>query len=90
VRIRVILTGPPRVLLGRPAVDLVLPDGPCTLAGLLDALAGAEPRIAHYLRHTDGVPAGPFRPLLQNAPLDPANRIPDGATVTLLYAVAGG
>jgi len=39
--IHVALTGPPRVVLGRSAVDLALPGGSCTLADLLDALAAA-------------------------------------------------
>lgn len=84
------LTGPPRVLLGRPAVEVVLPQESCRPAELLDALAGTEPRIAHYLRHQDGIPIGPFRLLLQDQPLEPASRIPDGGMVTLLYAIAGG
>ena len=90
MRIQVAVTGPPRVVLGRAAVDLLVPGEACTLEELLNALAGAEPRIARYLRGEDGRPASSLRVLLNHGPLDPASRIPDGAVVTLLYAVAGG
>jgi hypothetical protein len=90
VRVQVILTGPPRVVLGRSAVDLVLPLEACTLGEILKALAEAEPRIARYLYREDGLPAAPLRPLLRDVPIEPGNLIPDGAVVTLLYAVAGG
>lgn len=90
MRVQVALTGPPRVVLGRPVVEVVLPGEACTLEELLDALADAEPRIARYLRRKGGAPPAPFRPLLRDRALDPTSRVPDGATVTLLYAVAGG
>ncbi len=90
VQVQVALTGPPRVVLGRPVVDLVLPGETCTLEELLKALAAAEPRIARYLRRQEDFPAAPIRPLLRDQPLDPGARIPDGAVVTLLYAIAGG
>jgi len=88
--IHVALTGPPRVVLGRSAMDLALPGGSCTLADLLAALAAAEPRIARYLRGEDGRPPASLRPMLNDTLLEPGTSIPDGATVTLLYAVAGG
>ena len=90
MRIQVVLTGPPRVVLDRSAVDLVLPLETCTLEELLDALADAEPRIARYLPREAEPPTGPLRPLLQDQLLEPGSPIPDGATVTLLYAMAGG
>jgi len=88
--IHVALTGPPRVVLGRSTMDLTLPGESCTLADLLDALAAAEPRITRYLRGEDGGLPASLRPLLNDTLLEPATPIPDGATVTLLYAVAGG
>ena len=88
--IHVALTGPPRVVLGRPTIDLNLPGPACTLVELLAALAAAEPRIANYLQGEDGRPAASLRPLFDDHLLEPGTPIPDGATVTLLYAVAGG
>jgi hypothetical protein len=90
MQVRVALTGPPRVVLGRSAVDLVLPGPNCTLEELLTRLADAEPRIARYLRGADGSLPVFIRPLRDERPLEPGASIPDGATVTLLYAVAGG
>lgn len=90
MQIHVILTGPPRVVLGRAAVDLVLPLDTCTFEEFMGALATAEPRIAGYLRRVDGTSGSPIRPLLQDQPLEPGSPIPDGAVVTLLYAIAGG
>ena len=90
MRVQVVLTGPPRVVLGRAAVELGLPLDTCTLDQLLDALARAEPRIASYLRAGDGLLPPSLRPLLNDHLLEPAARIPDGSVVTLLYAVAGG
>ena len=90
MRIQVTLTGPPRVVLGRSVVDLVLPRETCTLGELLDALADAEPRIARYLRCEAGLPPALLKPLVQDQLLEPGNPIPDGAVVTLLYAIAGG
>jgi hypothetical protein len=78
------------VVLGRAALDLELPLDGCTLDQLLDALAGAEPRIASYLRGVDGLPPPSLRPLLDDHLLEQTARIPDGGIVTLLYAVAGG
>jgi ThiS family len=71
-------------------VDLDLPGAACTLEDLLAALADAEPRIARYLLGEDGRPPTPLRPLLNDHLLEPGTPIPDGATVTLLYAIAGG
>ncbi len=90
MRIHVTLTGPPRVLLGRSVVDLTLPLETCTLEQLLTALADAEPRLARYLQGEEGRPAISLRPLLNDQLLEPGTRIPDDATVMLLYAVAGG
>lgn len=90
MRIHVALTGPPRVVLGQPTVALDLPGATSTPEDLLAALADAEPRIARYLRGEDGQPPAPLRPLLDDHLLEPGIPIPDGATVTLLYAVAGG
>ena len=90
MRIHVALTGPPRVILARSAVGLDLPGATCTLADLLSALAEAEPRIARYLRGDDGQPPSSLRPLLNDRLLEPDTPIPDGSTVTLLYAIAGG
>jgi sulfur transfer ThiS family protein len=90
MRIHVALTGPPRVILARSDVDLGLPGATCTLAELLAALSEAEPRIARYLRGDDGQPPSSLRPLLNDHLLEPDIPIPDGATVTLLYAMAGG
>lgn len=90
MRIRVTLTGPPRVILARSAVDLDLPGAACTLEDVLAALADAEPRIARYVRVEDGRPPASLRPLLDDLLLEPGTPIPDGATVTLLYATAGG
>lgn len=78
------------MVLGRPAVDLLLPLATCTLEELLTALAEAEPRLARYLRGEDGLPATSLRPLVNDRLLEPGTPIPDGAIVTLLYAVAGG
>jgi hypothetical protein len=69
---------------------LVLPLDTCTFEEFMSALAAAEPRIAGYLRRVDGTSVSPFRPLLQDQPLEPGSPIPDGAVVTLLYAIAGG
>jgi len=82
--------GPPRVVLGRPTVDVDLSRSTCTLADVLAALAAVEPRLARYLSSADGVPPPAFRPLLDDRFLPHDTPIPDGATVTLLYAVAGG
>lgn len=90
MQIRVVLTGPPRVVLGRATVDVVLPLDTCTFEEFMGALAAAEPRIAGYLRRVDGTSGSPFRPLVQDQPLEPGIPIPDGAVVTLLYAIAGG
>ncbi|HSB72303.1 MAG TPA: hypothetical protein VLH58_06380 [Candidatus Methylomirabilis sp.] len=88
--IHVALTGPPRVVLGRATIDITLPGPACRLEDLLAGLAVAEPRIARYLRAEDGRPPASLRPLLDDRLLDPRTPIPDGATVTLLHAVAGG
>ncbi len=90
MQIHVVLTGPPRVVLGRATVDLLLPTDTCTFEECMSALAAAEPRIAGYLRRVGGTSGSPFRPLLQDQPLEPGSPIPDGAVVTLLYAIAGG
>ncbi len=90
MRVQVVLTGPPRVILGRAMIDLILPQNTCTLEGVMNALAVAEPRIASYLCTKNGLPAAPFRLLLEDRVLEPESRIPDGATITLLYAMAGG
>ena len=90
MRIHVALTGPARVVLGRPTIDLNLPGPACTLVELLAALADAEPRIARYLQGEDGRPPASLRPLLNDHLLESGTPIPDGATVTLLYAVVGG
>ena len=90
VRVQVALTGPPRVVLGRSIVELVLARATCTLEERLSALAEAEPRIARYLRGEDGRPASSLRPLLNDHRLGSESGIPDGAVVTFLYAVAGG
>jgi len=90
MRIHVVLTGPPRVVLGRSAVDVDLAGSTCTLADVLTALAAIEPRLARYLSSADGVPPPAFRPLLHDRFLPHDTPIPDGATVTLLYALAGG
>ena len=78
------------MVLGRPTIDLDLPSVSCTLADLIVALADAEPRIARYLRGEDGRPPASLRPLLHDRLLEPNAPIPDGATVTFLYALAGG
>jgi hypothetical protein len=90
MRIRVALTGPPRVLLGRPVANLHLPCETCTFQELLDALAATEPRIARYLQCESGLAPIPLRALLPGQLLQPGNPIPDCATVTLLYAISGG
>lgn len=90
VRVHIVLTGSPRVVLGRPAVDLDLPGQHCTLEEVLVALATAEPSIARYLRGGAGLLPSFLRPLLDDRPLELQSPIPDGATVTLLHAVAGG
>ncbi len=78
------------MILGRVTVELGLPLETCTLDQLLDALAQAEPRIASYLRGGDGFLPPSLRPLLNDHLLEPAEPIPDGGTVTFLYAIAGG
>ena len=78
------------MILGRALVNVLLPREACTLEELLDTLADAEPRIAPYLRSGGGLPAAPFRPLLHDQMLEPGSPIPDGALVTLLYAIGGG
>ncbi len=88
--IHVALTGPPRVILGRPTLDLTLPGPDCTLSDLLAALADAEPRVARYLLGEDRRSSASLRALLDDHILAPDTPIPNGATVTLLYAVAGG
>ena len=90
MHIRVVLTGPPRVVLGRSTVDLELPTPSCTLDEVLAGLADAEPRIARYLQGEDGLPFSFLRSLLNERLPEPGTRILDGATVTLMYAVAGG
>jgi len=89
VQIRVALTGPPRVVLGRATVHLTVPGEACTLNDVLTCLADAEPRIARYLQGVGGHPPA-FRPLLNDRLLGPDTPIPEGATVALVYAVAGG
>ena len=71
-------------------LDLSLPGDSCTREVFLAALAAAEPRIAPYVAEAGAKPASPFRLLLDDHPLEPGAAIPDGATVTLLYAIAGG
>ncbi len=90
MRIHIVLTGPPRVLLGRSTVDLDLPGTACTLRDLLGALVEAEPRLTQYFSRANSVPPPVFRALLHDRVIPPQKPIPDGATVTLLYAVAGG
>lgn len=90
MRIHIVLTGPPRVVLGRPRLDLWLPAESCTREELLSTLAAVEPRIARYLADAGAQPASPFRLLLEDHLLEPGAVIPDNAAVTLLYAVAGG
>ncbi len=88
MQVRVLLTGPPRVILGRAAVDLVIPGETCLFRDVLACLAAKEPRIAGYF--DDGAYSHAFRPVVNDSLLDPAAVIPDGATLTLVYAVAGG
>jgi hypothetical protein len=90
MQLRVALTGPPRVVLGRSTVDLTVPGDACTLEQVLKRLADAEPRIARYLQGAEGQPPAYLRPLLNDRLLEPAASIPDGATLTLVYATAGG
>ena len=90
MQIHVILTGPPRVVLGRSAVDVTLPGNACTLDEVRKCLAAAEPRIARYLQGADGQLPVFLRVLVNDRPLEPTAAIPDGATLTLVYAVAGG
>lgn len=90
MRVQVVLTGPPRVLLGRSVVEVVLPGDWCTLEDLVHALVQAEPRIARYLRGDDGRLAPSLRPLRHDRLLEPEEPIPHAATITLLYAIAGG
>ena len=90
MHIRVVLTGPPRVVLGRSVVDLELPKASCTLDEVLTGLADAEPRIARYLQGENGLPSSVFRSLMDERLIEPGTHIRDGATVTLMYAVAGG
>ncbi len=90
MHIHVVLTGPPRVVLGRARLDLSLPADSCTRETFLAALAAAEPRLARYLAETGELSTTPFRLLLDDRLLEPGAAIPDGATVTVLYAVAGG
>jgi hypothetical protein len=90
MQIHVVLTGPPRVVLGRSAVDLTLPGDACTLGDVLRCLADSESRIARYLQGADGQLPVFFRALVNDRPLEPTAVIPDGATLTLVYAVAGG
>jgi len=90
MRIHVVLTGPPRVVLGRSAVDVDCPGTACTLADVLAALVDVEPHLARYFASAGGIPPPAFRPLLRDRVLPQDTPIPDGATVTLLYAVAGG
>jgi len=78
------------VVLGRPTIDLELVGFTCTLRDLLAGLVGADPRLARYLLKTDGLPSPAFRLLLHDRLIPPDTLIPDGAAVTLLYAVAGG
>jgi hypothetical protein len=70
-------------------VDLDLSASPCTLTDVLAALVNAEPRLARYLSSADGVPPPALRPLLDDRVIPPDTLLPNGATVTLLYAVAG-
>lgn len=65
MQIRVLLTGPPRVVLGRPRLELSLPGDSCTRDEFLAALAAAEPRIAAYVADAGAKPASPFRLLLK-------------------------
>ncbi len=88
MQVRVMLTGPPRVVLGRTSVDLTLPGEACSLDDILACLAVTEQRIARYL-HADGHPS-PFRMLVNDRVVDGTAVISDGATLTLVYAVAGG
>ncbi len=90
MKIHVVLTGPPKVILGRAALDVCLPGEACTREAFLAALAAAEPRIARYVADAGAQPASPFRLLIEGRLLEPGVPIPDGATLTLLYAVAGG
>ncbi len=90
MQIRVVLTGPPRVVLGRAAVELELPGPSGTVDQVLRSLAEAEPRIARYLRGDDGQAPASLRLLVNDRLPAPGTRIPEGATITLLYAVAGG
>ena len=90
MQIRVALTGPPRVVLGRATVHLTVPGEACTLNDVLTCLADAEPRIAPYVHGADGRPSTFLRPLLNDRLLGPDTPIPEGATVALVYAVAGG
>jgi hypothetical protein len=78
------------VVLGRTTVDLELPKPSCSLDDVLAGLADAEPRIVRYLRGEDGLPSTFLRSLLNERLLEPGTPILDGATVTLMYAVAGG
>ena len=90
MRIRVVLTGPPQVVLGRSAVDLDRPGFTCTLADVPAGLVDTHPRLARYFSSVDGLPPPAFRPLLCDRVILPDTPIPDGGTLTLLYAVAGG
>ncbi len=71
-------------------VDLDLSDSTCTLSDLVAGLVHVEPRLARYFAGADGLPPPTFRALLHDRLIAPDTPIPDGATVTLLYAVAGG
>ena len=71
-------------------MDVDLSGSICTLVDVLTALVAVEPRLARYFSNADGLPPPAFRPLLHDRFLPHDTPIPDGATVTLLYAVAGG
>ncbi len=90
VQVRVALTGPPRVVLGRSVVDLTVPGEVCTADDILARLADVEPRIARYLQDADGHPPAFLRLLVNDQLLDRGAPIRDGGIVTLAYAVAGG
>lgn len=80
------LSGYPEAVLGRSAVDVVLPPG-AVVADAVTAVAERDSNLREALLKPDTRPRRSTKTLINGSVVDPATRIPAGASVTVLAAL---
>lgn len=94
MRVEVQLSGPMRVVIGAPRVDLMWDASTATLAQALGALSARYPRVQRYLLDHAGSVQPAVRILLNDARLEGdallATPLRDGDRLALFMPVAGG